>query len=109
MVSNYQRCLVWDIEEVFRALKSDGMRLEETQMHQAERLFKLAVVGLAACRTIQLVDARNGGMRQKHTTAHPSGSTSDAKNRTRAIQSNRRPTSQREASKVIATNSFPTR
>jgi hypothetical protein len=40
--------LRWRIEEVFRALKSDGMRLEETQMHEAGRLFKLAVVGLAA-------------------------------------------------------------
>lgn len=56
--------LRWRIEEVFRALKSDGMRLEETQVHQARRLFKLAVVGLAAaCRTIQLVDARNGSPR----------------------------------------------
>ena len=34
--------LRWRIEEVFRALKSDGMRLEETQMHDAGRLFKLA-------------------------------------------------------------------
>jgi hypothetical protein len=56
--------LRWRIEEVFRALKSDGMRLEETQMHDAGRLFKLAVVGLAAaCRTIQLVDARDGSPR----------------------------------------------
>jgi hypothetical protein len=56
--------LRWRIEEVFRALKSDGMRLAETQMHDAGRLFKLAVVGLAAaCRTIQLVDARDGGPR----------------------------------------------
>ncbi len=56
--------LRWRIEEVFRALKSDGMRLEETQMHEASRLFKLAVVGLAgACRTIQLVDARDGSPR----------------------------------------------
>ena len=56
--------LRWRIEEVFRALKSDGMRLEETQMHDARRLFKLAVIGLeAACRTIQLVDARDGGPR----------------------------------------------
>jgi hypothetical protein len=56
--------LRWRIEEVFRALKSDGMRLEETQMHAAGRLFKLAVVGLAsACRTIQLVDARDGSPR----------------------------------------------
>ncbi len=61
---NYQRHHEWDIEEVFRALKSDGMRLEETQMHEAQRLFKLAVVGLAtACRTMQLVDARNGSPR----------------------------------------------
>jgi hypothetical protein len=56
--------LRWRIEEVFRALKSDGMRLEETQVHEAKRLFKLAVIGLAsACRTIQLVDARDGGPR----------------------------------------------
>ena len=56
--------LRWRIEEVFRALKSDGMRLEETQVHEAGRLFKLAVAGLAAaCRTIQLVDARDGGPR----------------------------------------------
>jgi hypothetical protein len=56
--------LRWRIEEVFRALKSDGMRLEETQVHEAARLFKLAVVGLAAaCRTIQLVDARDGSPR----------------------------------------------
>jgi len=56
--------LRWRIEDVFRALKSDGMRLEETQVHEAGRLFKLAVVGLAAaCRTIQLVDARDGGPR----------------------------------------------
>ena len=56
--------LRWRIEEVFRALKSDGMRLEETQVHHATRLFKLAVIGVeAACRTIQLVDARDGGPR----------------------------------------------
>ena len=56
--------LRWRIEEVFRALKSDGMRLEETQVHGGARLFKLAVVGLAAAtRTIQLVDARDGGPR----------------------------------------------
>jgi hypothetical protein len=56
--------LGWRIEEMFRALKSDGMLLEETQMHEAERLFKLAVVGLAAaCRTIQLVDACDGSPR----------------------------------------------
>lgn len=56
--------LRWRIEEIFRALKSDGMRLEETQMHEAGRVFKLALVGLAAAiRTRQLVDARDGSSR----------------------------------------------
>jgi Transposase DDE domain len=64
--------LRWRIEEVFRALKSDGMRLEETQVHEAGRLFKLAVVGLAgACRTIQLVDARDGSPRPATDVIHP--------------------------------------
>ncbi len=56
--------LRWRIEEIFRALKSDGIRLEETQMHEAGRLFKLALVGLAAAiRTMQLVNARDGSPR----------------------------------------------
>jgi hypothetical protein len=64
--------LRWRIEEVFRALKSDGMRLEETQVHEAKRLFKLAVVGLAsACRTIQRVDARDGGPRPATDVVDP--------------------------------------
>jgi hypothetical protein len=64
--------LRWRIEELFRALKSDGMRLEETQMHEAGRLFKLAVVGLAAaCRTIQLVDARDGSPRPASDAIDP--------------------------------------
>ena len=64
--------LRWRIEEVFRALKSDGMRLEETQVHEAGRLFKLAVAGLAAaCRTIQLVDARDGGPRPASDVIDP--------------------------------------
>jgi len=64
--------LRWRIEEVFRALKSDGMGLEETQVHEAERLFKLAVIGLAAaCRTIQLVDARDGSPRPASDVIDP--------------------------------------
>jgi len=56
--------LRWRIEEVFRALKRDGLALEETQMRDAERLFRLAAMGLgAAVRVIQLVDARAGGSR----------------------------------------------
>jgi hypothetical protein len=56
--------LRWRIEQVFRAMKSDGLRLEETQVQEASRLFKLAAIALtAAARTMQLVDARDGGPR----------------------------------------------
>jgi hypothetical protein len=56
--------LRWRIEQVFRALKSDGLALEDSQLVEAERLFNLAAIGLAgAVRTIQLVDARDGGPR----------------------------------------------
>lgn len=52
--------LRWRIEQVFRALKSDGLALEETQVEAADRLFKLAALGLTAVRILQLVDARDG-------------------------------------------------
>ena len=56
--------LRWRIEEIFRSLKSDGLKLEETQMQDAGRLFKLALIRLAAAtRTVQLLDARDGSDR----------------------------------------------
>jgi hypothetical protein len=56
--------LRWRIEQVFRAMKSDGLRLEETQIKDAARLFNLAAIALTAgARTIQLVDARDGSSR----------------------------------------------
>jgi hypothetical protein len=56
--------LRWRIEEVFRALKSDGLRLEETQVRDPLRLFRLAAFALgAAARIVQLVDARDGSRR----------------------------------------------
>jgi hypothetical protein len=56
--------LRWRIEQVFRGMKSDGLCLEETQVTQAARLFNLAAIALvAAARTIQLVDARDGSSR----------------------------------------------
>ena len=56
--------LRWRIEEVFRALKKDGMRLEETQVQEARAVMNLAALGLAAAvRIIQLVDARDGSSR----------------------------------------------
>ena len=56
--------LRWRIEQTFRALKTDGLALEDSQVIDAERMFNLAAVGLAAAvRTIQLVDARDGSPR----------------------------------------------
>ena len=56
--------LRWRIEQTFRALKSDGLALEDSQIIDVDRIFNLAAVGLvAAIRIIQLVDARDGGPR----------------------------------------------
>jgi DDE family transposase len=56
--------LRWRIEQIFRALKSDGLALDDSQVIDAERMFNLAAIALAgAIRTIQLVDARDGGPR----------------------------------------------
>lgn len=64
--------LRWRIEQVFRAMKSDGLRLEETQVKDAMRLFNLAAIALtAAVRTIQLVDARDGSLRPASDVAGP--------------------------------------
>lgn len=65
--------LRWRIEEVFRALKSDGLRLEETQLRDPERLTRLSALALgAAARIIQLVDARDGGSRPMSDVLDPS-------------------------------------
>jgi Transposase DDE domain len=54
----------WRIEETFRTLKKDGMRLEETQVVEAAAIMNLAALALAAAvRIIQLVDARDGSSR----------------------------------------------
>jgi hypothetical protein len=64
--------LRWRIEQVFRGVKSDGLRLEETQIEDAVRLFKLAAIAFAAsARTIQLVDARDGSPRPASDVADP--------------------------------------
>jgi Transposase DDE domain len=56
--------LRWRIEQTFRALKSDGLALEDSQVTSVEHMFNLAAAGLiAAVRTIQLVDARDGSSR----------------------------------------------
>jgi hypothetical protein len=54
----------WRIEQVFRALKGDGLALDDSQVIDAQRMFNLSAIGLAgAIRTIQLVDARDGSSR----------------------------------------------
>ncbi len=51
----------WIVEQFFRILKQQGLRLEDSQLATADGLLKLtAVVALAACTTLQLVQARNG-------------------------------------------------
>ena len=56
--------LRWRIEQTFRSLKADGLALEDSQVIEAERMFNLAAIALAAAiRTIQLVDARDGSRR----------------------------------------------
>jgi hypothetical protein len=52
----------WIIEQLFRSLKSQGLRIEDSQLESAEGLIKLvAIATRAACIVIQLVQARNGG------------------------------------------------
>lgn len=64
--------LRWRIEQTFRALKSDGLGLPDTQIEKPHRLFKLTAIALgAALRTIQLVDARDGGPRPASDVADP--------------------------------------
>jgi hypothetical protein len=56
--------LRWRIEQVFRTMKRDGLDIEDSQLETAGRLLNLAALALvAAARTIQLVDARDGSTR----------------------------------------------
>jgi len=51
----------WTIEQLFRVMKSQGFGLEESQLHTAEGLVKLAAVATkAACIDMQLVQERDG-------------------------------------------------
>jgi len=69
--------LRWRIEQVFRATKNDGLALPDVQTHDAARLLKMGALAIgAAVRTIQLVDARDGGTRPASDVAD--GQTLDA-------------------------------
>lgn len=55
----------WQIEQLFRTLKQQGLGLESSQLEEASELLKLASMAvLVAARTIQLVDARDGQTQQ---------------------------------------------
>ena len=55
----------WLIEQFFRILKTQGLRLEDSQVATADRLLKLvAIASKAAVITIQLLQARDGRTHQ---------------------------------------------
>lgn len=56
----------WNIEQIFRTMKRQGLDIESSQVASAENLMKLAVVALcAAIQILQLVLARDGTTKQK--------------------------------------------
>ena len=60
----------WIIEQFFRSMKTQGLRIEDSQLESAERLMKMvAIAARAAAIVIQLVQARNGGERLDATLA----------------------------------------
>lgn len=59
IVDRYQQR--WQIEQLFRTLKRQGLRLESSQLEHADELVKLVCIApLAVVRTLQLVNARDG-------------------------------------------------
>jgi hypothetical protein len=57
----------WIIEQFFRVLKTQGLKLEESQIGTADRLLKLvAIAAKAAVITIQLLQARGGSRQPAH-------------------------------------------
>jgi len=60
----------WIVEQVFRSMKSDCLRIEDSQLETAACFTKFAIVGLiAAIRSMQLVMARDGTTGQPVTDA----------------------------------------
>jgi hypothetical protein len=54
--------LRWIIEQFFRTMKSQALRIEDSQLETADGLIKLvAIAAKAACAVIQLVQAHHGG------------------------------------------------
>lgn len=60
----------WIIEQFFRTLKRQGLRIEDSQLATADRLLKLvAIAAKAAAIVMQLVQARDGADPQPATLA----------------------------------------
>ena len=60
----------WIIEQVFRSMKSDCLRIEDSQLPTPRQLAKLALIGLiAAIGAMRLVLARDGSTQQPLTDA----------------------------------------
>jgi len=56
----------WNVEQIFRVMKKQGLNVESSQVESAEGLMKLAVMALcAAIQILQLVIARDGTTKQK--------------------------------------------
>lgn len=57
----------WNVEQIFRTMKKQGMDVESSQVESAENLMKLAVIALcASIRIMQLVLARSGTTKTKN-------------------------------------------
>ena len=56
----------WIVEQFFRTLKQQGLKLEDSQLDNADRLIKLtAIAARAACTIMQMVQARDGRSAQQ--------------------------------------------
>jgi Transposase DDE domain len=62
----------WIIEQLFRLMKTQGLRLEDSQLDTADRLIKLAAIAAkAAAVTLQLLQARDGQSSEPATVGFP--------------------------------------
>jgi hypothetical protein len=60
----------WTIEQLFRLMKTQSLRLEDSQIETADRLLKLAAIATkAACVTLQLLQARDAKSTEPASTA----------------------------------------
>jgi hypothetical protein len=60
----------WTIEQFWRLLKLQGLKLEDSQLETAERLIKLTAIAVkAAAMTLQLLQARDGPSTEPASTA----------------------------------------